>query len=198
MIYTLPIIAALTGWITNLLAVKMLFHPKKQISIVGLKIQGIFPKRQKLLAEKLGILVSEQLFSIKDVTALLKDPEMMVDTKILLGEKVDNFMRKFLESKPMLAMFISGDIKDQIKKAILDELEASLPEIIESFAHNLEKKVDIKNIVYEKVSALSSDEIEKMLYGIMSKEFRFIEILGGILGFIIGIIQVVIVKLDAF
>jgi uncharacterized membrane protein YheB (UPF0754 family) len=31
-----------------------------------------------------------------------------------------------------------------------------------------------------------------MLYQIMSKEFRFVEILGGVIGFIIGIVQVLI------
>lgn len=194
MIYALPFIAALTGWITNYLAVKMLFHPKKPISIVGIKIQGIFPKRQLLLAEKLGALVSEQLFSIEDVTTLMNDPELTSGTKELLEKKVDNFMNKFLQDKPMLAMFMSGEMKDQIKGAILKELEESLPEIIQNYTQSLQEKVDIKEIVRKKVAALSTDEIEKMLYGIMSKEFRFIEILGGILGFIIGIIQVLMVK----
>ena len=47
----LPIIAAIIGWGTNYLAVRMLFHPRKQKNILGLKLQGVFPKRQKVLAE---------------------------------------------------------------------------------------------------------------------------------------------------
>ncbi len=65
MIYTLPFIAAFIGWFTNYLAVKMLFHPRKPIRFLGMTIQGIFPKRQELFAQKLGVLVSKELISIK-------------------------------------------------------------------------------------------------------------------------------------
>ena len=54
----LPIIAALIGWLTNYLAVKMLFHPKLPLQVLGFSIQGVFPKRQKQLADKLGSLVA--------------------------------------------------------------------------------------------------------------------------------------------
>ena len=67
MIYILPIISAFIGWFTNYIAIKMLFHPKIEKNILGLKIQGIFPKRQKQFAEKLGTLVSKELISFKDI-----------------------------------------------------------------------------------------------------------------------------------
>ena len=59
MSYLLPFIAALIGWVTNFLAIKMLFHPRKEIKILFLSIQGIFPKRQNELADKIGDLVAK-------------------------------------------------------------------------------------------------------------------------------------------
>ena len=53
-VYLLPLIAALIGWLTNLIAVKMLFHPRKSINLGFFSVQGVFPKRQKALAKKLG------------------------------------------------------------------------------------------------------------------------------------------------
>jgi uncharacterized membrane protein YheB (UPF0754 family) len=44
------------------------------------------------------------------------------------------------------------------------------------------------------VSAFSSDKLEEILYQIMSKEFRFVEIIGAVIGFIIGIVQVVLTE----
>ena len=72
-LYLLPFIAALIGWMTNFLAVKMLFHPKEPKKILGFSFHGVFPKRQSALAEKLGNLVSEELFSASDVSAKIKD-----------------------------------------------------------------------------------------------------------------------------
>ena len=63
---------------------------------------------------------------------------------------------------------------------------------MKSYARHLQEELDLEKIVTEKVSAFSSDKLEDILYQIMSKEFRFVEILGGIIGFIIGIVQVLI------
>jgi uncharacterized membrane protein YheB (UPF0754 family) len=49
--------------------------------------------------------------------------------------------------------------------------------------------------VVEKVSGFSSDKLEEILMSIMSKEFRFVEIIGGILGFLIGLLQVALTLL---
>jgi uncharacterized membrane protein YheB (UPF0754 family) len=52
-------------------------------------------------------------------------------------------------------------------------------------------------MVTEKVSGFSSDKMELILNQIMSKEFRFVEIIGGVLGLIIGILQVLITLLTS-
>jgi len=38
-----PVIAAIIGWGTNYLAVRMLFHPRQEKRILGLSFQGVFP-----------------------------------------------------------------------------------------------------------------------------------------------------------
>ncbi len=44
-------------------------------------------------------------------------------------------------------------------------------------------------MVQTKVERFSMDKLEQVLFGIMKKEFRFIEIMGAVLGFAIGIFQ---------
>ncbi|MFT6715686.1 MAG: uncharacterized membrane protein YheB (UPF0754 family) [Saprospiraceae bacterium] len=194
MIYTLPFIAALIGWFTNFIAVKMLFHPKEPVNFGVFKVQGIFPKRQKVLAEKLGSMVAKDLFSIDDLLEQIKSTDNS-KTMVLVESKIDVFIDKKLSANmPMLAMFLNDDIKNKIKGALLAEISQILPEIIESYGEQLKDSVDIKKIVTEKVLQFSTDKLEEILYSIMKKEFRFIELLGAVLGFLIGIIQVVMVS----
>ena len=68
-IILLPLIAAFIGWFTNWIAIKMLFHPKEPKKILGITFQGIFPKRQRQFAEKLGALVSTELISFAEIEA---------------------------------------------------------------------------------------------------------------------------------
>ncbi|WKN42658.1 DUF445 domain-containing protein [Tunicatimonas pelagia] len=196
-ILTLPIIAALTGWITNFIAIKMLFHPREKVKILFLEIQGIFPKRQKKLAEKLGKIVSDELFSMEDVRKAITNPDNLNDVHQVIDEKLDDFLEnRMMESMPMLYVFMSDDMRVKIKATLQQELELMLPELIGQFANKIEKEVDVERIVYEKVVNFSSDKLEEILYSIMRKEFKFIEILGGVLGFLIGLIQIGLLQLQ--
>lgn len=196
-IFTLPIIAALTGWITNYIAVKMLFHPRKKVKILFFQVQGIFPKRQKSLAEKLGKIVADELFSVDEVRKALKNPEGYQEVEQVIDEKIEDFLEnKLVEAMPMLYVFMNDELKVTIKTTLKEEVQAMLPEMIDRFANKIEREVDVEKTVYEKVVNFSSDKLEAILYSIMSKEFRFIEILGGVLGFIIGLIQIALLQLQ--
>lgn len=196
-IWTLPIIAALTGYITNYIAIKMLFHPRKKIKILFLEIQGIFPKRQKNLAEKLGKIVAEELFSMEDVKKSLQNPGNAEEVSAIVDAKLDDFLdNRLTDAMPMLAMFMNDEIKQKTKATLLAEVQLMLPELVDRFVNKIESDVDVEKTVYEKVVGFSTDKLEDILYSIMSKEFKFIEVLGGVLGFMIGLIQIAILQLQ--
>lgn len=196
LLYSLPFIAAITGWVTNYLAIKMLFHPKKKINFYFFSVQGIFPKRQDVLAERLGKIVSTELFSFKDIKDRFTSTSTAKEINIVLDEKLEDFMDKKLKTAmPMLAMFLNSETKAKIKNTLHEEFQNILPDILNKYSEKLEKDIDIEKIVYEKVAAFSSEKLEDILFSIMKKEFKFIEILGGVLGFLIGIIQLLIIQI---
>ncbi|MCG8309491.1 MAG: DUF445 family protein [Cytophagales bacterium] len=196
-IYTLPIIAAITGWVTNFLAIKMLFHPKKKLNLYLFSIQGIFPKRQSVLAERLGKIVSTELFSFRDIKDRFTSTSTAIEINKVLDEKLEDFMEvKIKTAMPMLAMFLNKEAKVKIKETLHLEFQNILPDILNKYSEKLEKDISVEEIVYRKVAAFSSDKLEQILLSIMKKEFKFIEILGGILGFMIGIIQLLIIQMQ--
>ncbi|HAH98273.1 MAG TPA: DUF445 domain-containing protein [Verrucomicrobiales bacterium] len=187
----LPVIAAVVGWGTNYLAVRMLFHPREEIRILGLRIQGVFPKRQQALAEKLGQLVARELFSMEDVRRHLQGDEFVAHVTKVIEGKVDEFLKNnLMEAIPMAAMFLGSDMVEKIKYSLVNCLAKAVPELGEMFISHLEKNMNVEKLVRDKVSAFSSDKLEEILLGIMRREFRFIEGVGAILGFLIGLVQV--------
>jgi uncharacterized membrane protein YheB (UPF0754 family) len=187
----LPIIAALIGWSTNYLAVKMLFHPRLPLRIMGFSIQGVFPKRQKQLAEKLGTLVADELFSVKDIANKLKELATSEESMEQVGKTIEKTIReKLVKSFPMLAMFLTDEMVEKVTNLFKSELHDFLAKSANDLGDKLEKSLDVKELVREKVEAFSSDKLEEILFSIMRKEFRFIEIIGAILGFLIGCTQI--------
>lgn len=194
---SIPIISAFIGWFTNWIAIKMLFHPKEPKRILGITFHGIFPKRQKQFAEKLGKLVSNELLSFSDIEQKITKPENIEKLLPQVEQHIDTFLRtKLSDTFPMLSMFIGDKTINQLKTAFTAELQILFPSIMKNYMGNLQAELDLEKIVTEKVVGFSSDKLEQILNDIMKKEFKFVEIIGGVLGFIIGLIQIAITYLS--
>ncbi|MCU0388323.1 MAG: DUF445 family protein [Chitinophagaceae bacterium] len=187
----IPFISGFIGYITNLVAIKMLFHPKNPVNILGIKVQGIFPKRQQQFAEKLGKLVGQELLSFAEIEAQLTANENLTKLTPVVEQHLDNFLRHKLSAEmPIISAFIGEKTIQKLKAVFLEEMNLLFPDLMKKYAQHLEEDLDLERIVTEKVSNFSSEKLEGLLYQIMSKEFRFVEIIGAVLGFLIGLLQI--------
>lgn len=192
-LFLIPLISGFIGWVTNWVAIKMLFHPRRPVRVLGYEVQGIFPKRQRQFAEKLGRLVSQELLSFSEIESKVTDPGNLKKLMPVVEEHVDHFLRQRLpDAFPMISMFIGEKTINQLKTHFMAELESLFPDVMQRYMGNLKSELDLERIVVEKVSGFSSDKLEEILMSIMAREFRFVEILGGVLGFLIGLVQVAI------
>lgn len=186
-ILIVPVISALIGYITNVVAIRLLFWPRQPVNLGFFYLQGLLPKRQADIARSLGELVEEQLLSVDELIDKFDTPE--IHAKIT--DKISSVLRQ------KLVMLIPNIIPGKITNLILDNLEKILRQempglinqVVESSREYLTNEVKVSKIVEEKVNAFDLAELEEMIKGVTSTELRFIEILGGVLGFIIGLVQ---------
>ena len=174
----------------------MLFHPRQPKKILGVTFHGIFPKRQQQFAEKLGKLVSAEFLSFDDIEQKISNPENLKKVMPMIETHVDDFLRNRLKDEmPVISMFIGDKTITNLKTMFMKEIESLFPQVMKQYAANLKTELDLEQIVIKKVAGFSSDKLEEVLYQIMSKEFRFVEIIGAVIGLIIGIVQVLITQL---
>ena len=195
-LFLIPLISAFIGWFTNWIAIKMLFHPREPKKILGITFHGIFPKRQQQFAMKLGKLVSNELLSFDDIEQKIANPQNVEKLMPVLESHIDTFLKEKLTVQiPMLAMFVGEKTIAQVKGVFMAELQELFPILMKQYMTTLQTELDMEQIVTEKVGRFSSDKLEEILNQIMSTEFRFVEIIGGVLGFLIGIVQVLLTLL---
>ena len=196
LIYSLPFIGALIGWLTNYIAIKMLFHPKDEIRFFFIPVQGVFPKRQKDFARKLGQIVSEELVSAEDVTAHLKEKATSEAILNHIAMRLEEGLASRLpRAFPMLAMLMTSDMAKKIKGFLIEQIGDLNEELIDKLSGELEEELDVHRIVEEKVASFSSDKLEEILFSIMRREFKFVEMVGAVLGFLIGVAQILLLSL---
>lgn len=197
MIYVvLPLIGALIGWCTNWLAVKMIFHPRTEKNILGLRVQGLLPKRRSALAESVASTVESNFISVEDIQRVVTGMVKGEKVKALLHERVEALISEQLQKfGPMVKMFISDDLiaqlKEKIEREVLIFVEGMSGEIKDGIGEHL----DIHKLVKERIEGFEMQRLEEIVFRIAAKELRHIEILGGVLGFVVGLAEALVIGL---
>jgi uncharacterized membrane protein YheB (UPF0754 family) len=189
---SIPVVSALIGYVTNYIAVKMLFRPHSPKRILGVTIQGLVPQRQSEIAASLGKLIERDLISHSDIQEALRSKETTDEAAAFLNEQVDHFVQRLALQNPMVGAFLQGPLLDQVKGVLSAQMAERFPVFMERVVERLEGRLDIKSIVQNKVEAFDLSKLEAVIQEVSARELKMIEVLGGVLGFFIGLIQVAI------
>ena len=186
---TIPAIGGLIGWITNWLAVKMIFRPVKPRRFLGIRIQGLVGKRQHELAKAIGRVVGNHLVEHKDV---LKSLNKLDFSGILNGVLDRGLAPKIQELRglPLIGGFLTEERVRDIRNSIVQGVMAHKEQVLDEVEKGLAKGLDVPALVEKKVAAFAVEKLEKLILEVASRELRAIEVLGGVLGALIGLAQV--------
>ncbi|MBB3696244.1 DUF445 family protein [Flammeovirga yaeyamensis] len=195
LVWSFPLISAGIGWITNYVAIKMLFHPRKPINLGLFKLHGVFPRRKETLARRLGVIVEKDLFTPDMIVEKLNTEENKSKLRESIMKRINEFVdEKAVQFGPMLQMFGGDAIIDQIRNGMEKSVDEMIPKLMEDIGNNI-GSISIEQVVYEKVMDFSDEKFEDLLMAVIKSELRFIEIMGAVLGFLIGLVQVALLTL---
>ena len=102
-----PLLGAIIGYVTNRIAIKMLFRPLNPKRILGVRIPltpGVIPRNRFDLARTIGRMVSEQLLSPQALREQLDAPEFRASLTRWIGER-----RQALMQRPISLHASNGD-----------------------------------------------------------------------------------------
>ena len=191
-------VGALIGWFTNYLAIKLLFRPYKEINFLLFKIQGLIPKRKDEIIGNIAEVVEKELISISDITEKIQDAQIDEDVIDGLLDKVigEKLQKSILEKNPLLKMLINDSVIEKIKAYFKSSILENKEEIVAEIIKIAEEKIDIKQIMMDKMQNFSLEEMERIILTVSKKELKHIEIIGGILGGIIAVFQFALIVLS--
>lgn len=181
------LIGGLIGWLTNKVAIKMLFRPVNPVKVLFFTFQGVFPKRKDKMAISLADTIEKELLSKEVILDKILKPENLESLK---QEIMDTLVERLSEKIPSMVRMFLGSNVDQMLKDFLDkEGDQIFIDLIEKFKEVGLDNLNIREIVVERVNALDFIEFEKIIFGLMNQELKHIEIIGLILGSLIGVVQ---------
>lgn len=191
-ILILTVVGGLIGWITNILAIKLLFRPINpiKIPILNIEILGLIPKRKNEIAANIGEVISNELLSIDDILDQALNNSDGENFNSYIIDKIKNIINEKLNIIPIpFRMMAAPYIDDILNK----EVPSAIVEISADLLVKAKENVNIQKIVEEKINELDLEKLEDIIIKVSKKELKHIEILGLVLGAIIGVLQGILV-----
>lgn len=171
-----PIVGALIGYLTNWIAVKMLFRPRHEVRIGGWKLPftpGVIPKGQPRLARAVGEVVEKELLTTEVVEEMLLSDEM----KEKLASSIEAWVSDQKEAGNTMRECMLSAIEEENWDEFLNYAKENGSEYI------LNKLMDRNpgKFLSEKVMEIAKQKLAESMFGMM--------IGGGFLDSIAGIME---------
>ncbi|MCB2182255.1 MAG: DUF445 family protein [Desulfobulbaceae bacterium] len=94
-----PVLGAFIGYMTNYVAIKMLFRPLRPWKIMGIRVPmtpGVIPSKRNMLARNIGEMVGEHLLTSGDVSKAINGKGFQGELRELINNRVDVLLQKDL------------------------------------------------------------------------------------------------------
>lgn len=190
----LPAVGALIGWFTNFVAIRMLFRPKKPVRLFGrLVLQGVLPRRQAELARVVGETVERDLLPVDELVESLDLSGYQDD---VIEAVVRHVGRRIDQNLPdLLPLNVKRMISAYARRVVGREAAAVLSEATLRIKERVRRDVKLGELVRQKMNQFDTDQLEKIVAKVAATELRAIEVLGAVLGFMIGLFQAALLTL---
>lgn len=191
--WILPIMGFLNGWITDYVALQMLFQPHEPKRYFGVfKWHGLFAKRRAEVIPQYGKLIATEILTPdKIVEALLRGPS--TDKLFQLAAKHISRAADAVPSlaKPIVPITVGTSQWIEMKQVAAEKAFAHA-EAGARAAHGYAlEAMDIENTVVERMMKLSPEQYENLLRPAVKEDEPLAIAVGAILGFVVGELQAI-------
>lgn len=157
-----PLIGAGIGYITNWIAVKMLFFPLNPIKIGKFTLPftpGVIPKNKDRLAGAIGRSISDNLVNADTLKNALLSDEMKADVKEIVIDFLNGTTDISTSVDNLLENYINTDNYEQIKNNIITTVSQSILETV--------KKAELGPLIAEQIEIAAKENFKGSLLGLL-------------------------------
>lgn len=192
--WVLPLGGLIVGYLTNFIAIKIIFEPKQPIKFLGFTIQGMFLKRQHEVARVYSDIIEAKLMNSASIVEFALHGSGSEHLLELMELHVNDAIERYIEfAQPYFALGVGSDsyykMKDLASKRIFQDSDKYLPYAFEYS----DKALRIGDDLCERMRALSPEEFEGVLRPAYEADEWKLIVTGAILGMGAGFLQLYLV-----
>ena len=189
----IPFISAAVGYVTNMMALKMMFKPMEFVGIPPyLGWQGIVPRKAAVMASIAVDTMTGKLIKPDEIFARLDPHRVAAELEQPTRQIIDDIVYDVMaEHQPTLWATLPELAKQQVIKRVQRESPELIAEIMDKVRYNIDEMFDIKDMV---ITNLMRDKelLNRIFLDVGEPEFKFIARSGAYFGFLFGLVQMIV------
>jgi uncharacterized membrane protein YheB (UPF0754 family) len=192
--WTFPIMGVVVGYLTNWLALQMIFRPLEPKKFIFFSYQGLFLRRQEEVSKELANIIANKVLNTENLIRLIfkgKGGDLLV--KLVLDNAykgVENIMR---EKAPIAPILLGSEKTQIIKMKVADKIVGIIPEVADRIQYYITDTLKIEATVNERLAKLSKAQFEDILHSVFKEDEMTLILLGAFLGGMVGLLQATLV-----
>lgn len=186
--WVLPLFGFIVGIATNWLALNLIFQPLNPVKIGPFRIQGLFLKRQKDVAESFARLATDEVITLRNIMYQVVNGPRGDRTKALIKRHLKPLLNGGVV-RTAAQLTVGPEGYADLKKAVEEKAVDLAVEPFEDQGFNKERGLIVEKLMAERMQSLSSEEFQDLLRPAFQEDEWILIVVGGFLGAMAGVAQ---------
>jgi uncharacterized membrane protein YheB (UPF0754 family) len=192
--WVLPVAGVAVGYLTNWIALHLIFYPIEERKVGPFRLQGVFTKRQQSAGETYAKLVAEEVVTVSNLAHNLLHGNQSDRTRKMIRDAIRPEVDRAVGlAAPVVRITSGSDQYERVREAFAEESIDKTIDPLYDPEFNDERSQAIESLIYERLVALPPEEFIGLLRPAFQEDEWMLVMLGAILGFVAGWLQLLVV-----
>ena len=191
--WVLLVCGPIVGWVTNWLAILMIFEPVEPRRIAGIRLHGLFLRRQHAVSEVYASVISEDVVTLGNITNELLHGARADRTRRLLAETLRPAVDRAVGSaRPLVRLAVGPREYDAIRESVaLEGIDQSMTPLTDP-EFNRRRAAPVKALLTDRMRDMPPADFSEMLRSAMREDEWLLLLHGAALGVVGGLAHLVL------
>ena len=191
--WLLPICGVIIGYVTNLVAIVMIFEPIEERRIGPLKLHGLFLRRQREVAGIYSKVIAEDVVTLSNLgRELLEGRQSDRTRKLIVNSLRPAIDRASGFARRPVRVAVGTERYDSIRESVATEAVDYTMTPLDDPAFNASQGEAIEELITERMQEMSSRDFSEMLRTVIKEDEWLLYLHGAVLGFGAGLLHLAI------
>jgi len=194
----LPAAGFVCGTATNTLALAIIFNPIEPIYVCGGKIHGLFLQRQAEVSHEFATISAARIITAKNCWEHILYGSRSAHFEAMVRSRVERAIDEQVGIvRPFIPLLVGSATFRAARQQAAELLVRELPSCLQATYAYTEEAMDMQQLLAGRMQMLPSAEFERVLHPAFEEDEWKLIAIGGLLGLMVGIFQLLFVFADA-